>query len=99
MLDDKGVKLTNSAPLSPSWKLGDSGPLDFCAKLTNGMHKLMVMGAASCCDRTSGWLFQVDDGVWKTVTAENLNLWKTQPKQRETDTVVEYGTIRLSAAT
>jgi len=66
---------------SDIWRSGKSTQLDFGVTLNRGMHILEVKGAESCCDGTTQWQFQVDNGKWLDFTKANMdNVWKNCPK-------------------
>jgi hypothetical protein len=76
LLDGKTMK-TYSKDI---WAGATKTKLNFAATLTAGVHVLEVYGAEGCCDGTSRWYFQVNDGKWLDFTIDNLD---RQVQQKE----------------
>ncbi len=60
------------------WHGAESTLLDYTITLTAGNHVMELYGAEGCCDGTTAWKFQVNDGEWLDFTVPNLNHFMTE---------------------
>ncbi len=59
------------------WDGGNSEKLNFEKTFTRGNHILELFGGEGCCDGTTSWYFNVNDGEWEGFTTYNLDAYMT----------------------
>lgn len=60
------------------WDEGESTRMDFCWTVGSGNHIIQMIGADDCCDGTTKWTFQVNDGEWEDWTTANFDKYMNE---------------------
>ena len=82
------------------WSSGKSEKLDFSTTLDKGMHVLIVKGGEKCCDGSTKWGLQVNNGEWEDFTIDNLDKHcANAPPAEPTEPTEKVGRIRTLVIT
>ncbi len=66
-----------AAYITTSVEVGDD-LMDFCWTVGASNHIIQMIGSDDCCDVTTKWTFQVNDGEWEDWTTANFDKYMNQ---------------------